>query len=70
MIEIKQINWTTLRSYFLRKDAADSTAYKLTTNGLDVSSAEITNAGAATADTSVPNLAQVKQLVSDGDYRV
>lgn len=69
MIEIKQINWATLRSYFLRKDAADSTAYKLTTNGLDVSGAEITNVGAATADTSAPNLGQVKQLLADGDYR-
>ena len=64
-----QIAWTEWRTYFLRKDAADSTPYKLTANGFDASSAEVTNVGAATADTSAPNLAQVKQLVSDGDYR-
>ena len=64
-----QIAWTEWRTYFLRKDAADSTPYKLTANGFDASGAEITNVGAATVGTSAPNWAQVQQLVADGEYR-
>ena len=69
LIKMIQIAWTEWRTYFLRKDAADSTPYKLTANGFDASSAEITNVGAATTGTSAPNWAQVQQLVADGEFR-
>lgn len=65
----KLIDIASLRIWFLRKDAADSTSFKLTVNGLDACGQRITTVGDGTLDTDACTFGQMKNFSSSGDSR-